>query len=244
MPAPAAASLAAMTLPAAILAAALGLATAADPDALWKIVAGRCVPNAQAGDPAPCVAVAPDWAVLKDINGATQYLLIPTARITGIEDPALLAPNAPNYFAAAWQARSHVEARAGHPLPRDAIALAVNPPGARSQDQLHIHVDCIRPDVREAVRSLPAGPGWTPLPAPLAGQRYQAMRLDAAALDANPFALLAGGVPGARQAMGQYTLAVLGSADGFVLLAGRIGEDGGGHGEDLQDHACALARPQ
>ena len=70
------------------------------------------------------------------------------------------------------------------------------------------------------------------------------MRLDTAALDANPFALLAGGVPGARQAMGQYTLAVLGSADGFVLLAGRIGEDGGGHGEDLQDHACALARPQ
>ncbi len=243
------ASLAVMTLPAAILAAATSLATAAmaraaDPDALWKIVAGRCVPNAQAGDPAPCVAVTPDWAVLKDINGATQYLLIPTARITGIEDPALLAPDAPNYFAAAWQARRYVEARAGRPLPRDAIALAINPPGARSQNQLHIHVDCVRPDVREAVRGLPAGPGWTPLPAPLAGQRYQAMRLDTAALDANPFALLAGGVPGAREAMGQYTLAVLGSADGFVLLAGRIGEDGSGHGEDLQDHACALAGPQ
>jgi CDP-diacylglycerol pyrophosphatase len=84
----------------------------ADPDALWTIVHDRCVPDRQHyGDPAPCAWVnlssgkQNGYAVLKDIAGTTQYLLIPTARITGIESPAILAPDATNYFAAAWRVR-------------------------------------------------------------------------------------------------------------------------------------------
>ncbi len=219
------------------------VARAADPDALWKIVHGRCVPDATAGDPAPCAEVAADWAVLKDIVGATQYLLIPTARVTGIESPAVLTDGAPNYFAAAWAARHLVAERAGHELDRDAIALAVNPPGARSQDQLHIHVDCIRPDVRDALARLPIGPAWTALPQPVAGQRYLARTLPGDALEANPFRLLAEGVPGAAAAMGDYTLVVAGRPDGFVLLAGHVGADGRGHGEDVQDHAARCPAP-
>ncbi|MET0331942.1 MAG: CDP-diacylglycerol diphosphatase, partial [Dyella sp.] len=42
------------------------------------------------------------YAILKDHHGPAQYLLIPTARITGIESPLLLRAGAPNYFAAAW----------------------------------------------------------------------------------------------------------------------------------------------
>ena len=90
-----------------VLAATLGRACAGDPDALWKIVHDRCVPGQiEHGDPAPCATVAlatvgdKGWAVLKDREGATQFLVIPTARIAGIEDRALLAPDATNY----WQA--------------------------------------------------------------------------------------------------------------------------------------------
>ena len=78
-------------LSAAFLASA---AQAADPDALWKITHGKCVPHTTAGEgPAPCslVDLAGGYAVLKDIRGATQFLLIPTARITGIESPEILA---------------------------------------------------------------------------------------------------------------------------------------------------------
>ena len=221
---------------------AMVAARAADPDVLWKIVHGRCVPDARNGDPAPCALVTADDAVLKDINGATQYLLIPTARITGIEDPAVLAPGAPNFFADAWAARRFVEARAGRALARDDVALAINPPGARSQDQLHIHIDCIRPDIRDALRALPVGAAWAPLPSPLGQQRYVAIRWPGDALDRNPFDVLAHGLPGARDAMGQYTLVLTASDAGFILLAGRIGQYGNGHGEDLQDHACALAK--
>ncbi len=76
------------------LAALAAPAHAADPSALWKIVHGRCVPDEQAhNDPAPCTAVdlAGGDAVLKDIVGATQFLLIPTQRTSGIESPAILA---------------------------------------------------------------------------------------------------------------------------------------------------------
>ena len=224
--------------------AALGLlaavAHAADPDALWKIVNGRCVPNAAAGNPAPCVEVQPDYAVLKDVVGTTQFLLIPTARIAGIESPAVLGPAAPNFFAAAWDARHHVEERAGKALPRDAVALAINPPGARSQNQLHIHIDCLQPDVRLALQTLSPAGGWTVLPNSLAGQKYAVLAVPGEHLSPNPFDLLAQGLPGASSQMDQYTLVVVGRSDGFLLLAGRIGE-GRGHGEDLQDHSCALA---
>ncbi len=193
------------------------------------------------GSPAPCTEVTADWAVLKDINGATQFLLIPTAKTTGIEDPALLQPGTPNYFAAAWSARRFVEQRAGHALPRDVIGLAINAEGARSQEQFHIHVDCIRPDVREALRTLPIGAGWAPLPRSLVGQQFVAMRLPGDDLTANPFDLLADGIPGAKQAMGRYTIAVVGEPGGFILLVGERGSGEGGHGEDIQDHSCALA---
>src|SRR5258707_15471950 len=85
---------------------------AADPDALWKIVHDRCVPNEEkTGLPAPCTAVdlaggeGRGTAVLKDLVGVAQFLLIPTSRLGGIESPELLAPDAPNYWVPAWQAR-------------------------------------------------------------------------------------------------------------------------------------------
>ena len=146
------------------------VAAQADPDALWRIVHGRCVPDmTEHAEPAPCAAVslAGGYAVLKDIVGATQFLVIPTARVSGIEDPAVLQPDAPDWFADAWQARHLAEARLGHALPRGAVALAVNAVSGRSQNQLHVHVDCLRADVAATLSRLaPAvGPAWAPLPA-------------------------------------------------------------------------------
>ena len=77
-------------------------AQASNPNVLWQIVHGQCVPDQQQHrDPKPCAEVnlAGGFAILKDISGATQYLLIPMSEIGGIEDPSLLAPLARNYFA-------------------------------------------------------------------------------------------------------------------------------------------------
>ncbi len=221
----------------------------ADADALWHIVGGECVPDEQQNhSPKPCeqVDLAAGWAVLKDRDGDTQFLLIPTARVSGIESPELLAPNAPNYFAAAWDARHFVDQRAHRDLPRDVLGLAINSVSGRTQDQLHIHIDCTRLDVVAAVHehSAAIGPQWAPFPAPLAGHDYVAMRLDNPELgNTNPFDLLANGVAGARGDMAHYTLVLLGTGTGFVLLASHADIKTGnrGSGEELQDHACAAA---
>ncbi len=238
--------------------AASSAARAADPDALWKIVHGRCVPDEQLKhDPAPCTTVSlaggvsQGYAVLKDIRGTTQFLLIPTARIAGIESPEILAADAPNYFAAAWAARAAMEAVLHQPVPREDVGLAINSPHARSQQQLHIHIDCLRADVVAALRNDKAaiGPAWAPFAAPLAGHRYRARFLSEAALPAsNPFKLLAADVGAA--AMAQQTLVMAGavSADGkpgFVLLADHFDPASGdlAGGEALQDHDCAVIHP-
>ncbi|KAA0102539.1 CDP-diacylglycerol diphosphatase [Mycolicibacterium sp. P1-18] len=231
-----------------VVALATSAAVHADPSALWNIVSGQCVPNQVAqDDPAPCARVdlAEGSAVLKDLVGATQFLLIPTERSSGIDDPAILAPTAPNYFAAAWRARSFVDERAGAELPRQWMSLAINSAVARSQDQLHIHVDCLRPDVHDALTRYGSavGSAWAPFPVELAGHRYDAMSVAGDDLGPNPFDLLADGVTGARDDMASRTLVVAGSVDadgqpGFVVLTDRADAATGNEaaGEELQDH--------
>jgi CDP-diacylglycerol pyrophosphatase len=241
-----------LPLAVAVIVAAGGASAAhanADPNALWTIVHDQCVPDQEAsGDPAPCSLVDLDagerrgYAVLKDLVGATQFLVIPTERILGIESPALLEPDAANYFAAAWDASSFVDARAGIDIPRDWMSLAVNSAVARTQNQLHIHIDCVRADVRDAVSRHIAdvGPDWAPFPEPLTGHPYLAMAVEGETLaGTNPVQLLAKRVDD----MGLETLVVVGTylgagQPGFVLLAGQAEPAAGipGAGEELQDH--------
>jgi CDP-diacylglycerol pyrophosphatase len=250
------AALPCVTMVAAAVAALLAVAVsrAANPNALWNIVSGACVPHQRDGEgPRPCVLVDLDrgYAVLKDLVGETQFLMIPTVRIGGMESPELLAPDAPSYWADAWAARSFVVARAGRALAPDEIGLAINSVSGRSQNQLHIHVDCIRPDVRATLRDRLAGIGesWAPLPVAFAGHTYLARRIGQPTLDGvDPFRLLAEGVPTARADMAHETMVLTGAAlpdgrSGFILLADHADAATGdvGSGEELLDHACALA---
>jgi len=226
---------------------------------LWDIVHTMCVPGETAShNPTPCTAVDLDggvdkgFAILKDLRGTSQYLLIATAQVSGIESPALLAPDAPNYFADAWEARSYVNQALHQTLSRDEVSLAVNSALARSQDQLHIHVDCVSPGVRKELhlRGAEIGSRWGAFP--LVSHSYMAMWVPGETLGANnPFKLLADGVPGAAKDMANRTLVVVGAtrADGtvgFVLLENKVNRliADMASGEELQDHACHIAAAQ
>jgi CDP-diacylglycerol pyrophosphatase len=220
-------------------------------DQLRGIVQGKCLPHwQQAHDPEPCVRVNTDgkgtaaqgYAVLADQKGGAHFLLIPTRSISGIESPEVRAPGAPNYFDAAWSARDVLAAVVGRPIPREAVGLAVNHIRARSQDQLHIHISCLGRVVYEDlhVAADRIGQSWSPVS--IGGLRYQAMRVMGTQLStANPFELLAERLPGARGAMGHFTLLVAGmqfkQGPGFVVLAG-TGVPGA---ERLLDSSCAVA---
>jgi CDP-diacylglycerol pyrophosphatase len=230
-------------------------AHAADPSALWNITNGKCVPDMrESNDPSPCstVDLAGGYVVLKDLIGASQFLLIPTARINGIESREVLAPDAPNYWDQAWRARFLTERRIGKALPRDLISLAVNSQYARTQNQLHIHIDCVRGDVREALIANQDAihESWNAFPVPLVGQSWRAYRVNGQNLETlNPFLLLANAIPDAAADMGKHTLVVVGmtwrdTIAGFAVLDSVVDLMAGNRrsGEELQDHDCALAR--
>jgi CDP-diacylglycerol pyrophosphatase len=204
-------------------------------DALRQIVQEECVVHwLRQSRPAPCESVSltdslhedEGYAVLADIKGGAHFLLIPTKTIAGIESPDVLAADAPNYFAAAWQAREAMAAILGRAAARDHVGLAVNSQHARTQDQLHIHIECLGPEIYRVLKASAhrLTDAWSPID--LAGQRYQGLRMLGEDLDkANPFRLLAERLPGARAQMGEYTLLVAGmqfsDGPGFIVLTGK-----------------------
>jgi CDP-diacylglycerol pyrophosphatase len=219
-------------------------------DALRQIVQNECVVDwSQNHDPAPCERVfladsktdSSGYAVLEDRKGGGHYLLIPVQTMRGIDASELLDPDTPNYFAEAWRARDLLGTFVGHEVPRTAIGLAVNKAASRTQDQFHIHIECLRQDVADALRAAAdrVTDVWTPLN--VGGSSYEALRIASASLDgANPFDLLANLKPEARRHLGDYTLVAAGaqlkSGPGFILLTGT-----GQTGELLLDASCAVA---
>ncbi|TCL05249.1 CDP-diacylglycerol pyrophosphatase [Sodalis ligni] len=227
------------------------VAAAGNPDALWQIVSQKCVPHQQQlGRPDPCREVNLDagYTVLKDLEGPLQYLLIPVEKIVGIESPVLLNEKTPNFFYHAWQARQYLTEKAGAPVPDRALALAINSPTARSQNQLHIHISCLRPEVRRQLddEAGSIGSAWQPLPAAVMGHSYLAKRITAAGLaEQSPFITLAREVPGAAGNMGHFGLALAQLPDGsFALLANQrsLLHFDNASTEEIQDHSCAILR--
>jgi CDP-diacylglycerol pyrophosphatase len=225
---------------------------------LWHVVELCVADQTKHGRPRPCSYVnlgsgeRGGYVVLEDPLARAQFLVMPTERIAGIESPEILRAGAPNYWQDAWRTRAFVFRRLRRKLPRDAIGLAINSAPDRSQDQLHIHVDCLRQSVRRRIDSHveSIGTSWRPLAFNLAGHRYWARRVDGAGLrGVNPFRLLADWVASTDGAMWRETLVVIGVTfaghhDGFVLLEDAVDPQHGdlAHGESLLDHTCALAK--
>lgn len=223
---------------------------AADPNALWKIVSDDCVPMQQhTQQPGQCqlVDLAQHYAVLKDRNGRSQFLLLPTDRVSGIESAALLGEDVPNYWEDGWRAEDYVQQRLGQRLPRDLLGLAVNSARARSQEQLHIHIDCVQRSLHQALAAAAGqiGPQWSAQPLDLAGHPYFAMRVRGEDLTVDPFHLLAKRLADPGTEMGNQVLAVVGArfndgTPGFYILDSPAGEHVA-TSDSVLDHDCAAA---
>lgn len=221
----------------------------ANPDVLRQIVLQHCVPNQeQHRTPKPCVDVNPKggYVLFKDRNGPLQYLLMPTYRINGTESPLLLDPLTPNFFWQAWQRRAIMSDTRGAEVPDSAVSLTINSRTGRTQNHFHIHMSCLRKDVREQLDADQAAISsrWLPLPGGLLGHEYLARRVTESELaKRSPFLMLAEEVPEARDHMGRFALALAQQSDGsLVLLATernllRLNR---ASAEEIQDHRCAI----
>jgi len=148
------------------------------PSALWTIVS-RCVDRQTAaycscppfelsccGNPSTpdadvVWARTADFVVIRDLRmcgcppGFVSGLAMPVTRVSGIEDPR----RPEGIWPFAWEA-----ARARIPDER-AIGLVLNPPDARTQNQMHVHLLRLRAEVRPWLDGeAPAPPGVQVIP--------------------------------------------------------------------------------
>jgi CDP-diacylglycerol pyrophosphatase len=219
-------------------------------DALWGVIEVCSADERLTGLPYPCASVDRDHGFALLWLGTYHDLLSPLTATAGIETPALTATGAENYFADAWAQRGRLDGAAGKALPRNLVGLAVNSAEARTQDQLHIHIGCVRSDVVGALTKAGdtiSAARWTPIV--LAQRNYFALRADDASLAAtNPFAVLAAGLSQIGAAdMASQTLVVAGATfsdgtAGFYLLTSRSAPNRPAIGERLLDYGCRGAR--
>jgi len=217
-------------------------ARASDRGDLWLVVHNLCsAMDKVTGLPLPCLKVDRDagFVVLRAPMDHARVLVVPMQKISGIESPLILRPDAPNPWAYAWSQRAYVSHGAGRQMEWSDYGLAINSERARTQDQLHIHISCIDPRLkRYLARHAPPRGKWTTIDLAPWADRYRVKRIDEAALQRDPFKIVAEESPGARKNMGAHSLALVGYGDAdareFVLLDA----NGYGHAEELLNHRC------
>ena len=207
---------------------------------LRQVTVGLCVPDARlTGSALPCrqVVANPGFAVLRAPGERQHFILVPLRPLRGLESPALWQPGQPNWFGLAWRQRWYLSAWGPAPVADDLIGLALNAPSGRSQDQLHVHLACVRPAIRRQLWRLAPelDERWRTLPVSLAGGRYQARRLSEAQLLATDFfAALAAHppypLPDPRLSLAVVALPSSAASRTFLLLAGRAGSQPGDQG--------------
>jgi CDP-diacylglycerol pyrophosphatase len=186
------------------------------------------------GSPFPCLDVnvasgpEPGFAVLRAPGSPTHIIVAPLVRIPGIESSVLQKSEAGTYWRAALNVRPLVQAGAPTNVPLSSIGLAINSDLTRSQDQLHIHAECIKPRILITVRAQSAGltDVWQPLPEPIDRSPFFARRASKDEITGgNLFAELAR-LPGEQGDLSGVTAAVIGldpggDEGGFVVLGSR-----------------------
>ena len=207
-------------------------ATGLDRLALWPVVRACVADFKLTGAPFPCLKVdlssdeERGYVVLRSplLN---ELIVAPTREIVGIEDPFLQLAGAPNYFNAAWRARSFLRGADGRAPERDEIALVVNSVVARTQDQLHVHVGCLRPHPRlmlaAAAPNVPIGK-WARIGNVVPHVMFWGMRIRGTDLsDIKPFSLAAEAFGDKVGHRGDLTIAAAGvrveGDDQFLILA-------------------------
>lgn len=219
---------------------------------LWHVVHLLCVPSANIGIPLPpCLNVQDEhggksgWAYLK--VGNSHILTIPTSRTSGIESPSVMNNSLPNLWDIAWEGRKYLPGFNNGTLRRDQIALAINSSIGRSQDQLHIHTSCIRPDVVATIQKEASGISseWRYMYDDIDGNYYKVKSIEAEDLkDFNIFYELPRSIRLSQSRMAKQTLVVIAATlpngkNGFYLLNDQAMGKNIGYGEGLLDTSCS-----
>ena len=202
---------------------------------------------------APCLSVETPagvesgFVILRSPLDKSHVILSPTVAIIGIEAERLRRLGSPNYVADAWLNR-HFAFPTGRQLLAADVGVAINSQRGRTQDQLHIHIDCLRPDVKARLAAAALRPGqWSQITLDDGELPYAATVLQGGLQHSNVVDLAAIHLNMSTKDMPLLTLAVVGLRSdpanlSFVLLAKR--DPSNQHAELLLDHDCDEYRRQ
>ncbi|WP_282499120.1 CDP-diacylglycerol diphosphatase (plasmid) [Pantoea sp. SGAir0180] len=235
---------------------AFALSGCARQDALWMVTNDVCRVNyAYTGYAAPCQQVylakgeQQGFSVIQNPRYPYHFILVPTLLLSGIESPLLSYTTRTDYFGYAWLMRYRVMAAYGGTVPEDRLGMAVNSAWGRSQNQLHIHLTCLREDVyRQLQAERPyIQDDWHPLPDKLLTHTYYARRvLQPSVMGIYPVASVARDFHLSPPQLAEYGIAVVPATfsgkNGFILLVTRRGWDKGNRAsvESLLDKNCEI----
>lgn len=223
-----------------------------DRDFLWKTVHDRCEMGYQrTGMYAPCTLIDEEsgTALYKANFDPYQFLLLPLARVTGLEDPVLWEEANRNYLYNAWAARFLVTSRLDNSLPESDVILTINSKNARTQDQLHIHISCASQATSTVLKNVDASEyseyvEWKQLPTDVRGHAYQALAVSGNTLRSeNLFQDVHTKVTADDKKMENTSVALANVApDRFLLLVDEGTENQPAAAEILQDHNCSIVK--
>jgi CDP-diacylglycerol pyrophosphatase len=211
------------------------------PDTLWSLA--QCC-AADVNSSPSCIEYDKEnkFVIVKD-NAATKpvaYLIIPSLKVTGIEDTHVFAAPVVDFWRYGWQiAPDHLRKPAAN------TGLAINSVEARGQNQLHIHISCVLPAVAKTLAQNDAKIGSDPtralqLPLGPHNNPYEVVKVGALNGSSSPFNVVAA-IPHAKGHMGDQSIAVIGAQTGgiyYVLDTYYVKGSNPGSAEELLDQRC------
>jgi CDP-diacylglycerol pyrophosphatase len=209
------------------------------PDTLLKL-ADCCAASVQSNPSCRLSNPTDDYVIIKDNDPRKPqaYLILPTAKVTGIEDPLIFKMPVVDFWRHGWAQSTTYPGR-----PPADTALAINSRHARSQNQLHIHISCVRSDVKNALLATPI-PSYpdkpVALPLPPHRNAYEVVRVTGLAGSLSPF-LMVRDNPAAQADMADQSIAVVGSptSDEYFVLSTHYDAGNRGFDEELLNQSCS-----
>lgn len=219
-------------------------------DKLWQTINQQCIPEFKNGSlQSPCIKVDQQhrYVIYKDIKGPLHDLLLPLDQISGIESPILQQKNTENYFMLAWQNRQLFIKSANKPINEQYLSLAINSKYGRSQEQLHIHLACLKAEVYQIIKENEdtITKSWRPLKQRINSHQYIAIKIPATDINKiSPFNYLEKYAEEQGDNIAYYGLAMIPSSqkNEFILLASRLKllDFNLGSAGTIQDYQCKL----
>jgi CDP-diacylglycerol pyrophosphatase len=178
------------------------------------------------------------YVIIKDDDAEKPqaYLLIPSVKVTGIEDKQIFRAPYVNLWANAWDQSQRYP---GWESRR--IGMAINSVHARTQNQLHVHISCIDAQVAETLDDKVKGDGPYTLSLGSKKNSYTVTMRNDLTDKESPFWVAREMERG--EAMANKSVAVVKSKEaGRYFILTTVYKDGkGGNAEELLDQRCGSA---